>query len=289
MTYAALIVIHQSAGHLEALLHSLARHPHPPAQLVVVDSGSSDAGAEIAAAHGAQVIALDANRGFGAANNVGLHAVNHEVTVLLNPDCEVLDDSLSRLAALAGAHNALFVPRLLSPDASPQRSVHPLPGRADALVPALWPPRALPRALREHFEPWRAQRPRCVGWAIAACLAARTSLLRRLGPFDPDTFLFYEDLELCLRARAAGVGVELRPELRVVHHGAHATGPAFGGEAFASQARRRRAVIAGHLGPRALAVDDLAQALTFATRAAVGRERARNTAHLRALLSARRT
>ena len=38
-----------------------------------------------------------------------------------------------------------------------QRSAHPLPGGAGALVPALWPPRAMPRALREHFEPWRAR------------------------------------------------------------------------------------------------------------------------------------
>lgn len=288
MSYAALIVVHDSAPHLRALLDSLERHPAPPAQLVVVDSGSSDDGPAIAAARGAQLIALDANRGFGAANNAGLRAVAHAVTVLLNPDCEVLDDSLHRLAALASARDVLVVPRLLDADGSPQRSAHPLPGGADALLPALYPARALPRTLRERFEPWRAGRPRRVGWAIAACLAARTDLLRRLGPFDPDAFLFYEDLELCVRARAAGVDVELRPELRVRHHGAHATGPAFGGEAFALPARRRREVIARHLGRRALAIDDAAQALTFATRAAVGRERARNVAQLRALMAARR-
>jgi N-acetylglucosaminyl-diphospho-decaprenol L-rhamnosyltransferase len=288
MTFTALVVIHDSARPLEALLHSIDRHLEDPPQLVVVDSGSSDGGAEIARARGASVVALDGNPGFGAANNAGLALADGEVTVLLNPDCELVDGSLAALAARAAGRDALLVPRLVQPDGRRQPSAHPVPGTAAALVPALWPPRAMPRALRERFEPWRARRPRSVGWAIAACLAARTGLLRRLGPFDPAAFLFYEDLDLCLRARAAGVPTELRPDLRVVHHGAHATGPALGDHALDLQARRRREVIAARLGERALALDDTAQALTFAARAAAGRRRAQNMAALRSLRRARR-
>ena len=117
---------------------------------------------------------------------------------------------------------------------------------------------------------------------------ARTDLLRRLGPFDPTAFLFYEDLELCLRARAAGFPVELRPEVRLVHDGGPATGPALGDRALDLQARRRRDVVGAYMGARALALDDAAQALTFAVRAATGRRRARNVAELRALGRARR-
>jgi N-acetylglucosaminyl-diphospho-decaprenol L-rhamnosyltransferase len=104
----------------------------------------------------------------------------------------------------------------------------------------------------------------------------------------PEPFLFYEDLDLCLRARAAGVPTELRPEARLTHHGAHATGPALGDRALDLQARRRPEVVAARLGARALALDDAAQALTFAARAAIGRRRARNLAELRSLRRARR-
>jgi GT2 family glycosyltransferase len=148
-------------------------------------------------------------------------------------------------------------------------------------VRAVLPTRALP-------QPHRARRPRRVGWAIAACLAAPTGLLRRLGPFDPGAFLFYEDMDLCLRARAAGVPTVLRPEVVVRHLGGRSTTRAFGGEAFDLQARRRREVVGARLGPRALRYDDGAQALTFGLRAAVGRERGRNLAALRALRAARR-
>ena len=146
---------------------------------------------------------------------------------------------------------------------------------------AVLPTRALP-------QPHRARRARRVGWAIAACLAAPTALLRRLGPFDPGAFLFYEDMDLCLRARAAGVPTVLHPEVVVRHLGGRSTARAFGGEAFDLQARRRREVVGARLGPRALRIDDGAQALTFGLRAAVGRERDRNMAALRALRAARR-
>ena len=288
MSFTAIVVIHDSARHVEALLRSLDRHLDPAPQVVVVDSGSRDAGADVACAHGAETIVLDGNPGFGAANNAGLARAEHEVTVLVNPDCEAIDASLAALAAQAAGRDALLVPRLLEADGAVQRSAHPLPGRPAGLVPALWPPRAMPRALREHFEPWRADAPRRVGWAIAACVAARTDLLRRLGPFEPGAFLFYEDLDLCLRARAAGIPTELRPEVRLTHHGGHATGPALGDRALDLQARRRREVIGERLGARALALDDAAQALTFAARAAAGRRRARNRAELRALRRARR-
>jgi GT2 family glycosyltransferase len=290
MSFAAVVVIHDSARHLAALLASIERHlPADPPQVVVVDSGSHDDGPAIARARGVELVALDGNPGFGAASNAGLARVEHAVTVLLNPDCELVDGSLAELAERAArAPDALLVPRLLNSDGSTQRSAHPLPGTPAALLPALWPPAVMPRALREHYEPWRAERPRAAGWAIAACVAARTDLLRRLGPFDPSAFLFYEDLDLCLRARAAGVPTELRPEARVIHHGGHATGPALGARAFDAQARRRREVVGARLGARALALDDAAQALTFGARALAGRRRAENLAELRSLRQARR-
>lgn len=288
MTFSVVVVIHDSARHLAALLASIDRRLDPPPQVIVVDSGSRDDGAAVAQAAGADTIVLDGNPGFGAANNAGLARAAHDVTVLLNPDCELVDGSLAALADRARAGGALLVPRLLERDGAIQRSAHPLPGRAAGLLAAVWPPRAMPRPLRERYEPWRADGARPVGWAIAACVAARTDVLRRLGPFDPAAFLFYEDLDLCLRARAAGIPTEMRPEVRVIHDGGHATGPAFGDRALVLQARRRREVVGARLGARALALDDAAQALTFALRAAGGRRRARNMAELRALARARR-
>ena len=290
--FTLLVVLHDSAPELRALLDSIDRHLDPRPPLVVVDSGSRDDGAHLARDRGAELVVLDANRGFGPANNAGLERVTTPVTVLLNPDVELRDDGLARLAAVARARRVLAVPRLLNADRSPQRSAHPLPGRARELLPALVHPRALPGPLRRAADPWRSDRPRRVGWAVAACLAARTDILVSLGPFDPGQFLFYEDMDLCLRAGDAGVPTELHPEIAVVHTGGHSTAPAYGGEPHALLARRRHEVVAARLGGRAAAMDDLAQATTFATRALgrrlLGRDSRRERAQLAAVLEARR-
>ena len=125
-----------------------------------------------------------------------------------------------------------------------------MPGARGALLPALVHPRLLPRARRLAADPWRSDEPVTVGWAIAAALVARTALLRDLGPFATTAHLFFEDMDLCLRAAARGVPTELRPEVRLLHSGGHSTGPAFGGEPHDVIARRRRAVIGERLGSR---------------------------------------
>jgi N-acetylglucosaminyl-diphospho-decaprenol L-rhamnosyltransferase len=287
------VVLHDSLDDLRRLLGSLAA-VRPQPQVVVVDAGSSDDGPQLARDWGAEVLEAG-DVGFGAANNMGMERVTASVTLLLNPDIVVRQPAvIEKLARHARREDALHVPRLLNPDGSVQRSAHPLPGRARELLPAVIHPRTLPGPLRHLAEPWRADAPddRPVGWAIAAAVAARTATLRRLGPFDAEQFLFFEDLDLCLRARASGVPTILHPSLAMEHRGGHSTGPAYGGEPHALLARRRREVVRANLGARALAWDDAAQALTFATRAtartALRRDARREWAQLRALAAARR-
>jgi N-acetylglucosaminyl-diphospho-decaprenol L-rhamnosyltransferase len=265
--FTVVVVLHDSAAELDVLLRSIDAHLRERPQLVVVDTGSDDGGANRAADWGAEVLERSDNPGFGPAGNVGLERARHDASVLLNPDCELLDGSLAALAALARAHpRALHAPRLLNRDGSVQRSAHPLPGTVGSLLCAPLHPPWLPCPVRERIEPWRADRARTVGWAIAACLAGSTAALRRLGPFDPTAHLFAEDMELCLRARAAGMPTVLHPRLRVRHVGGHAV--LRQGEPFDALAARRRAVVGAIRGDRALALDDAAQALTFASRTA---------------------
>ena len=126
--FTAVVVTHDSARELTTLLDSIDRHLRVPPQVIVVDTASSDASADVARDR-AELVALDHNPGFGAASNEGVARAATDVTVLLNPDMELLDDGLARLAELAGSRRVLAVPRLLNPDRSVQRSAHPVPGR----------------------------------------------------------------------------------------------------------------------------------------------------------------
>jgi N-acetylglucosaminyl-diphospho-decaprenol L-rhamnosyltransferase len=289
---AIVTVAHNSEADLARLLDSIdSRLVAASPQVVVVDSGSSDGSAALAADRGARVVALERNVGFGAGCNAGLAVVEADVTALVNPDVELLDDGLATLADRARAANALLAPRLLNADGSVQDSAHPPPGRFDDLVPALLPRPLLPPPLRRRYEPWRSDTITRVGWAIGACLVARTSLLRSLGPFDERAFLFYEDMELCLAAARRDVPTVLHPDIALRHLGGTSTSRALAAdEDLAIRAERRREVVARE-GRLRLLMDDAAQAATFATRA-VARRLARRggegeLAQLHALRAAR--
>lgn len=292
---AVVTVTHNSESELRRLLDSVQRHLSG-ARVVVVDCASEDQTVALArACDCALTLALSENVGFGAGCNLGLSAVRQPVTLLLNPDVELVDDSLLELAAeiSSGHDERLLAPSVLSPDGSRQDTVHPTPASLPDVIRSVVPPTALPGRLGWWMAPWRAAHPRRVGWAVGCALVARTETLRRLGPFDEQIFLYGEDLDLALRAAAGGVATWFWPAGRVIHHRAHATRPAFGGEPFELLARARRRVVDRRLGPARGAADDLAQATAFAVRILakqlIGRAAERERRQLRALIEVRRS
>jgi N-acetylglucosaminyl-diphospho-decaprenol L-rhamnosyltransferase len=286
---ALVTVTHNSAAELATLLHT-AQRQLPGASVVVVDCASADESAAVArATPGVTLVALEENVGFGAASNRGLDEVREPVTALVNPDVELLDDSLDALAAEAARDDRparLLAPLVLSPDGSRQDTVHPRPASWPELLGAVVPPSLVPAA-----SPWRSRSPRRVGWAVGCALVAQSDTLRALGPFDGRIFMYGEDLELALRAAQAGIETWFWPSSRVLHHAAHSTASAFGGEPFDRLARARRDVVARTYGPRVASIDDAAQALTFSTRIVakrlLGRSALRERRQLQALRRAR--
>jgi N-acetylglucosaminyl-diphospho-decaprenol L-rhamnosyltransferase len=208
---------------------------------------------------------------------------------------ELLDASLAELAAEAdrpGGPERLLTPVVVGGDGRRQDSAQLEPGTAPLAVSALVPPAVMPGPVARMVDPWRGDRARPVGWAVGACVCARTETLKRLGPFDPKEFMYAEDLDLGLRAADAGIETWFWPAARVLHHGARSTRKAFGGEPFDLLARRRREVVRKWRGKRRQDVDDALQMATFANRIAIkgalGRSTRRERRQLQALLRVRR-
>ena len=196
------------------------------------------------------------------------------VTALLNPDVELVDDSLLELADEARARppERLLAPLVLVPRRHAARTQSiPRPTSAADLVRALVPPAALPVA------PGRAG-------ALARAPAAARGLGGRLraGGADADA--------AAARARStrrssctartstsgcappqAGVPTWFWPPARVLHYGAHATARGVRRRAVRAAGAGAPRVVARRLGARRARLDDLAQALTFASRIALKR------------------
>jgi GT2 family glycosyltransferase len=54
---------------------------------------------------------------------------------------------------------------------------------------------------------------------MGACQIVRTGLMRELGGFDEEYFLYGEDQDLCLRIRKKGYGIGHVDDAVILHHG----------------------------------------------------------------------
>lgn len=245
------IVTWNSAPELGPLLTSIERHLTPTYEVIVVDNASTDESAAIAEAWPGQstVLRLSENRGFGAANNVGVRAARHDVVAMLNPDTLLLDDSLVDLAQVARRSRALCGPELLSESGLRQPSASPLPGGWELAVNAVFPGALMPRWLRARCEPWRLDATTDVGWLTGACVVGPRDLLLGLGPFDERIHLYSEDMDLGIRARKAGVRSLFAPDLaRIVHIGDRSAARRFTDAGLTLSIRNRRKVVMAREG-----------------------------------------
>ena len=99
---------YNAAAYLHETLASVFAQTTPPAEVIVVDDGSTDDTAEIARAHGVTVISRP-NGGISSARNTGIRAARSEYVALLDADDVWLPEKLEvQLAALAAADLPAF-------------------------------------------------------------------------------------------------------------------------------------------------------------------------------------
>ena len=195
----------------------------PPMEIVVVDNASGDGSVDAihASFPGVVVLALDANLGYGAANNRALARVQTPYALLLNSDAEIRPGAVEALTSHLDAHLrvGLVGPRTLYPDGTPQISWGP------RLTPFNeWRQRRWQRAVATKDSTACAQlaalvrRTHAPEWLSGCCLLGRMESLRAVGFFDEGYFLYEEDADLCLRLRRAQWGLAFVPDAEVVHH-----------------------------------------------------------------------
>lgn len=199
-------------------------------ETTVVDNASTDNSAAMVRACFPEV-SLKINRrnlGYGAAANGAIAQSDADIILLLNSDTLVEAGTLEGVQRYLAQHQevAILGPRLHNPDGTLQATCYPDPtplnlfveesllGRLAGYVP--W--------LRERYlRTWQHDRPRAVPWVLGAALAIRREAFWAVGGFDPAFHMYFEEIDLCKRLRAAGWQVHFAPVGTVVHVGGAST------------------------------------------------------------------
>ncbi len=197
-----------------------------PLETLIVDNGSRDGSVEMVAREFPHVRLIQAgkNLGFAAANNVLFRFGQGKYLVLLNSDAFLLPGSLRRALDRMEAepNTGLGGGRLIGEDGSWQPSARLFPSvfndflSLTGLAHRFRKSRFFGRADRTWADPLQETD---TDWVPGAFSIVRSSVLDEIGGFDESFFLYYEEVDLCRRIRAAGYAVRYWPDVVVVHLG----------------------------------------------------------------------
>jgi N-acetylglucosaminyl-diphospho-decaprenol L-rhamnosyltransferase len=190
------------------------------AEIIIVDNHSPahPLARKLRRSPGVSLRRWERNQGFARAVNEGCRLSRGDWFLLLNPDMTLSESFLDGVLDLAdkmktGEPRAGIVGfHLRNSDGSQQLSTGPFP----TLASTLWR-LALPRS-RRKYHVCRGPERRPVPWVTGCCLLVRRACLQDLGGLDQEYFLYYEDVDLCRRAKARGWSVWYEPNLAVIHH-----------------------------------------------------------------------
>jgi GT2 family glycosyltransferase len=167
-----------------------------------------------------KVFPQEENLGFAAANNLAAAKASGEALLLLNADAWLEPGALGLLAAELDNRSevGLVAPRLRYPDGRRQFSWSPARGFIGEVLQKARNPFEARAWAHGSLARWVA---RLVGptWFSAACVLVRAEVFRAVGGFDESFFMYFEDVDLCIRLEAAGWRLAQEPRAVVCHAG----------------------------------------------------------------------
>jgi len=219
---------------LDSVYRELAKAPFT-AHVWVVDNASHDGSAEMIRQRYPQatLIASQENLGFARGTNLALQEIGAlspppRHVLLLNPDTEVLRGALDEMLTFLDRHPQVGAvgAQLLYADGRFQHGAFHFPTLAMAFFD-FWTihHRLLdsrlngryPKRLYARGDPFPIDHP------LGAAMMIRWQALEQVGPLDPGYFMYCEEIDWCLRAKAQGWQIYCVPKAKIIHLGGQST------------------------------------------------------------------
>ncbi len=192
--YAVVVLYYKLGDRFELTLEALSKVNHAPREVLVVDNSPGDRLAEpMARTHGASYIKAETNLGYAGGMNLGIGALQSDAPYVLMLTHEVILEPHTPRELLLTLHEA---PGIAGPVLRRERdgSTWSAGGSLDRLGRA------------SHRTDLPAS-DTAVEWVDGACVMSSRAVLEQLDGFDESFFLYWEDVDLCYRARQSGIPV----------------------------------------------------------------------------------
>jgi len=233
------IVNYNTINLLRDCLVSLMQIEGRSCETIVVDNASVDGSAEMVEKEFPSVVLLrnQQNSGFSKANNQGMRRAKGKCILLLNSDTVVRPGAIAAMAEFLISHATVgaVTCRLLNADGTIQASISNRPGPVLLFFRLLgvsrlisgdrarrWLSRTagffLGKTIRSYLAPYSTRNsPVEVENISGACLMLRREAVEQIGFLDEGFFMYFEDMDYCLRLQNAGWKMYYLPQGEIIH------------------------------------------------------------------------
>jgi hypothetical protein len=218
------IVSYNTRDLLDACLTSIYRsRPGMAFEVIVVDNNSSDGSVPMLQSRFklVSVIINNENLGFAAACNQGIRIARGEYILLLNSDTEILSDTLFRLRRLLSSIRpelkiGIIGCKIVNSDGTLQYSAGKFPSIWSTITDMF-----KPRHKRKYYLSGYDEAHE-VDWVTGAFMLIDRRLIQDAGLMDERYFMYYEEVDYCLKAKNMGWKVFYWPSIGIIHKKPHA-------------------------------------------------------------------
>ncbi len=206
-------------------------------EVIVVDNDSTDNSRKFLSRFKVQgsefkVVFNNENIGFAAACNQGAKIAQAKILFFLNPDILIKENIFPKVIKVFEKNPkvGIVAPGLILPDGLPQPWTY---GREQGL----W------QLIKNKFHQNSVQSPNYPStpalpagrqsptWVSGAALFIRSDVFKRIGGFDENFFMYFEDRDLCRKVKNIGYKIVLLLDMEIIHFG--------GRSLFANKVRKK--------------------------------------------------
>lgn len=204
-TLSIIIVSYNTVNLIGDCLKSVFETSNIIREVFVVDNASTDGSSDFIKDNfpSVHLVVNTENVGFAAANNQVLPQCKGRYVFSLNPDTEVMSDTFSEAISFMDVNPSIGLAgtKIINPDGTLQESIsYRYPGE-------------------KYTTDELSGLPGSIACVLGASMIGRSELIKKIGGFDEDFFLYGEDQDLCLRIRKLGYEIGYIDSATVVHLG----------------------------------------------------------------------